>query len=102
MTILHTVNKSPFETSSLRTCLAYAMGGATLLLIEDGVYAAMRGTAVEADLSGALERIAICALGPDLSARGLDGDAVVDGVRVVGYDDFVDLAVSHDKVQAWL
>jgi tRNA 2-thiouridine synthesizing protein B len=44
--MLHTVNKSPFEHSALDTCLRYAREGASVLLIEDGVYAAARGTAV--------------------------------------------------------
>ena len=44
--MLHTVNKSPFEHNGLATCLRYARPGSAVLLIEDGVYAATRDTAV--------------------------------------------------------
>ena len=37
--MLHTVNKSPFDKSSLDTCLKFAKAGSSILLIEDGVYA---------------------------------------------------------------
>ena len=45
--MLHTINKSPFEKSSLQTCLRYADDGSSILLIEDGVYAASKGTEFE-------------------------------------------------------
>ena len=35
--MLHIVNKSPFQTSSLDSCLRLAHPGSALLLIEDGV-----------------------------------------------------------------
>ena len=41
------------------------------------------------------------ALSVDLEARGI-ADRVMDGVTVVDYAGFVDLACEHDKVQAWL
>ena len=53
-------------------------------------------------MSSALGRIKVYALGPDLQARGLAQERVLSGVEVVDYEGFVDLAVAHDKVQAWL
>jgi len=41
MSTLHTVNKSPFDRSSLETCLRLAGKGNAVLLLEDGVYGAM-------------------------------------------------------------
>jgi tRNA 2-thiouridine synthesizing protein B len=41
-------------------------------------------------------------LGPDLAARGLSEERVIDGISVVDYAGFVDLAAENDKVQAWL
>jgi tRNA 2-thiouridine synthesizing protein B len=35
-------------------------------------------------------------------ARGLSEDRVIDGISVVDYAGFVDLAAENDKVQAWL
>lgn len=100
--MLHTVNKSPFERTSLASCLRYAREGSALLLIEDGVYAAMGGTALEATIHDAMKRVKVYVLGPDLAARGLDEAGLIDGVEPVDYGGFVDLAVEYDKVQAWL
>ncbi len=100
--MLHTVNKSPYECNSLDTCLRLARPGSAILLIEDAVYAAMHGTAVADKVTRALEEHAVYALGPDLKARGLDKARVIEGIRIVGYDGFVDLTVEHDKIQSWL
>ena len=100
--MLHTVNKSPFEKNSLDSCLRYASAGSAILLIEDAVYAAVPGTAVEEKVKAAAQDKKIYALGPDLKARGFDEGQVLDGITVVDYGGFVDLAVESDKVQAWL
>jgi len=100
--MLHTVNKSPFEKNSLDTCLSLAQTGSDILLIEDGVYAAVAGNAIEGKIKDALENLSVFALGPDLSARGITKDKLIDGVKVVGYDGFVELAAKNDRVQSWL
>lgn len=100
--ILHTINKSPFEKNSLDTCLRLAKEGSTILLIEDAVYAAPKGTAVEEKIAAATTRYRICALAPDLKARGLGESELVDGIRLVDYGGFVDLVAEHDTVQTWL
>ena len=100
--MLHTVNKSPFEKNSLDACLRLAKPGSALLLIEDGVYAAMKGTTVEEKVKAAAQDKKVYALGPDIKARGLDEAQIIDGVTVVDYGGFVDLAAESDKVQAWL
>ncbi len=99
--MLHTVNKSPFEHSALETCLRYAREGAAVLLIEDGVYAAARDTAVSKQVEEALKKVSIYALEADLAARGMR-NRVIDGVRLVDYEGFVDLVVEHNAVQSWL
>ncbi len=100
--MLHTINKSPFEKNSLDTCLRLAKPGSEILLLEDGVYAAVKGTAVEQKMVQALGDYTVYALGPDLKARGIEEDRLIDGVEVVGYDGFVDLAANSDRVQSWL
>ena len=102
MSILHTVNKSPFERNSLESCLKFATDGASVLLFEDGIYAALSGTSVEAQVKGALGTLKVYVLGPDLRARGFTEDRVIDGIGVVDYAGFVDLAAESDTVQAWL
>ncbi|MBV5274955.1 sulfurtransferase complex subunit TusB [Lamprocystis purpurea] len=102
MSILHTVNKSPFERTSLDSCLKFAQPGAAVLLIEDGVYAALTGTSAEDQVKDALNRVKIYVLGPDLKARGFAEGRLINGISVVDYAGFVDLAAENAKVQAWL
>lgn len=102
MSILHTVNKSPFERTSLESCLRFASDGAAVLLFEDGIYAALEGTQVESQMTEALGRLKVYVLGPDLQARGFSKERIIDGISVVDYAGFVDLAAENDTVQAWL
>ncbi len=44
-TMLHLVNKSPFERNALDSCLRVAKPGASIMLLEDGVYAALAAAA---------------------------------------------------------
>lgn len=99
--MLHTVNKSPFEKNTLETCLAYAVKGSAVLLIEDGVYGAMKGTAVSEMVQQAMGDVTVYALEPDVKARGV-ADKLMDGIKLVDYAGFVDLATENDKVQSWL
>ncbi len=100
MSLLHTVNKSPFESNSFDICLGYAKEGSTVLLIEDGVYAATTGTSAADKIKNA-SGVTFAVLGPDLQARGLEGK-LADGIKVVDYEGFVNLAAESDSVQSWL
>jgi len=100
MAMLHTVNKSPYERNTLESCLNHVKEGDVVLLIEDGVYAALKGGRA-ADVLSSVNGVKICALSADVKARGLDG-RLVDGVEVVDYAGFVDLVEQTDKTQAWL
>ena len=99
--MLHTVNKSPFDNKTLETCLKFAREGSAILLIEDGVYAAARDTAVATQVQDALKRVTIYALKPDVEARGMQ-NRVMDGVRLVDYGGFVDLVTENNAVQSWI
>jgi tRNA 2-thiouridine synthesizing protein B len=98
--MLHIVNKSPLERPSLDACLRVAEPG-TILLIEDAVYAAARGTAGAARLAAAKDRFKVYVLLPDAEARAI-ADRLIDGVTTVGYDGFVDLVANHRNCQSWL
>ena len=100
-TTLHTVNKSPFDNGTLQTCLKFARQGSAVLLIEDGVYGATRDTAVSRQVQEAMKSTPIYALMPDVEARGMQ-NRVMDGVRLVDYEGFVDLVAEHSAVQSWL
>jgi tRNA 2-thiouridine synthesizing protein B len=99
--VLHIVNKSPYEKTSLASCLAHALEGSAVLLIEDAVYAATRGNVAEAAIRRALGELKVYALGPDLEARGMQGN-LIEGVEVVDYGGFVDLVAEHRTNQSWL
>jgi tRNA 2-thiouridine synthesizing protein B len=99
MSMLHVVNKSPYERNSLDTCADFVRDGDAVLFIEDGVYAAVKGGAAAGKVEGMSD---VSVLGPDLAARGLSEDRLVDGVKVVDYAGFVDLVEAKDKVQSWL
>jgi len=101
MSMLHTVNKSPFSHDNLLSCLACAQPGSTLLLIEDAVYAAREGTKVSSDIKDAMQNIKVVALSPDLDARGAN-NKLIDGIELVDYAGFVKLATECDTVQSWL
>jgi len=98
--MLHIINKSPLERNALDACLRIAESG-TILLIEDAVIAATRGTAAEARIREAMARFRICALLPDLEARAV-ADRVIEGVTTVDYGGFVDLVAEHRNCQSWL
>jgi len=99
--MLHTVNKSPFEHKALEACLKFARQGSAVLLIEDGVYAAAKDTAVSKRVQEALKTVSVYALKFDVEARGMQ-NRVMDGVRLVDYGGFVDLVAENNAVQSWL
>ncbi len=101
MTLLHTVNKSPFERNALDSCLAHAKKGSAILLIEYGVYGATRGTAAATKLAAAMKDVSVYALQSDVETRGMQG-RLIDGVKLVDYGGFVDLVTQHQNTQAWL
>jgi len=99
--LLHTVNKSPFQHAALGSCLRLSKDGCAILLLEDGVYGALKGTSITSDVEKAMKTKKVYALEPDLKARGVQ-NRVLDGVTLVDYAGFVDLALENNAVEAWL
>jgi tRNA 2-thiouridine synthesizing protein B len=100
--MLHTINKSPFEKDSLSTCLRYADKGASVLFIEDAVYACTKGTQFEKKIHDNHGDIKFYVLGPDLEARGLDNSNLTTNIEIVDYKGFVKLVADNEKTQNWL
>jgi tRNA 2-thiouridine synthesizing protein B len=100
--MLHTVNKSPFEKNSLESCLRFARSGSAILLYEDGIYAALKGTRFESAITEALKNHAIYVLTADVEARGMRVDNVIAGIKSTDYAGFVDLVTESNTVQAWV
>ena len=101
MSTLHTVNKSPFTNGALLSCIKHCQPGDAVVLIEDGVYGGMSGTAVAQEVSGVSD-VSVFVLEGDAKARGISPDKVLDGVKSVDYGGFVDLVTEHDRTQSWL
>ncbi len=102
MSTLHTVNKSPFATNTLKSCLDHVSDGDSVLLIEDGVYGALKGTSIADLVADKLGEITIIALLPDLAARGIKESRLIDNIKTTDYAGFVELAAKNDLSQAWL
>jgi tRNA 2-thiouridine synthesizing protein B len=100
--MLHTVNKSPFRENALESCLRLARSGSAILLYEDGIYAALKGTRFESTITEALKSHAIYVLVADVEARGMRVENVIDGIKPTDYAGFVDLVVENNTVQSWL
>ena len=100
--MLHIINKSPLERNALDSCLRLAESGHSILLIEDGVYAALAKASHADTIAARMEDLSFYALGPDVAARGLSDTPLTDGISVVDYEGFVDLVAEHEVAQSWL
>ena len=87
--MLHIVNKSPEQARALQSCLRMALDGHSVLLIEDGVYAATAAGAKASGLDAACKRLKVYVLAPDLEARGMALKRI-DGIASVAYAGFGD------------
>lgn len=95
--MLHILRRSPFHTD-FDTLLRCMSEGDDLLLLQDGVIAAVNGTRYLERLLAA--PISISALHEDLEARGLTAQ-ISTKIDRVGYNDFVRLTVKHDRQITW-
>ena len=100
MSILHLVNRSPAGSSALARCVAVLGPDDALLLIENGVYAALRQGAGAAVLS-AVTGARLFVLEPHLAERGLSERSLQPEFRRVGFDGFVELTVACDVIVSW-
>lgn len=95
--ILHTFNKSPSHSPDLlQSCLLALLPGDSLLLIEDGVYAAL-GAIAPPQLPA---NVRLYLLSEDLAARGISARIPPEFSRV-DYQGFVSLCLQHAKVVNW-
>lgn len=94
--MLHTLSHSPYECD-LHTLLRALSPGDDLLLIQNGVIAALDGPVLELLLSAP---IILSVLNEDIDARGLNAQ-ISSSVTRVGYTEFVRLASKHCTQMAW-
>lgn len=97
--MLHLVNKSPFSSTSLDSCLKFATKGSSILLFEDAIYAAMAGTSLESKITDVTKDHSVYVLKEDLAARGVK--EIVPGVKEVDYAGFVELVENNNTSTTW-
>ncbi|GLS92469.1 sulfurtransferase TusB [Psychromonas marina] len=97
MSILHTINRSPFQTHALQQCLALMSEQDDLLLIEDAVIAAQAKHTLFKQLTELAGQGRLMVLTPDLEARGIKN---VIG-QACSYIGFVELVAKHKSQMAW-
>jgi tRNA 2-thiouridine synthesizing protein B len=95
--ILNTFNKNDIRSTSLLCCLATMSAGDALLLLEDGVYAALAHTGL---LSAIPAGVTLYVLQEDLAARGISDKIYSDFIRV-DYREFVALTLQCSKTVNW-
>lgn len=101
MSTLHTVNKSPFTHTTLASCLEVCGHSDGILLLEDGVFAALNSSPAAAQLSAAIARgIKIYVLNGDVKARGLSAKLAPE-IQLTDYNGFVQLSIEYRCVQSW-
>ena len=94
--ILHTLNALP-SSSAFHDCLKLARAGDALVLMGDGVYAALQGTTYCDALQAT--GIELYALAPDALAAGITEPA--PGISLIGMDSLVTLTERFSRQQAW-
>ena len=96
--MLHTINKSPYSHQCLADCLRVCATDDTILLIEDGVYAALAGSEWVKQLLAKTAAVAV--LQPDAAARGLN-NRLASEITTVDYAGFVQLCSEQPNMLAW-
>lgn len=97
--MLHIINKSPFQNGALESCLRFLSDDDEIILIEDGVYAAMPDTNKSDLIGSVISTHKVYALEADIAARGID--KVIDNINTADYEKFVDL-IEAQPTQSWL
>ncbi|MCU5771423.1 sulfurtransferase complex subunit TusB [Erwiniaceae bacterium BAC15a-03b] len=95
--MLHTLMNSPFQCD-FALLLRMLKRGDELLLLQDGVLAALEGSQALTALLTA--PITISVLQEDVDARGLSAQ-ISAKVTPVSYTEFVALAVKHPQQMTW-
>ena len=93
---LHTLNASP-GSAAFADCLRMIAAGDVLLLLGDGVYAALADTGARAQLDACGARL--CILREDAAAAGVLER--VEGAEVIDIDGFVALSEHCPRQLAW-
>lgn len=97
MMTLHVINKTPSESSALQDSLSAISDGDALLLIENGVYAAVPAYAEH--FTRLPKAVQCYLLKDDAQARGIHN--LNQDFGAIDYDGFVELSCRYHKVVSW-
>ncbi|OPX54711.1 hypothetical protein BTE48_12860 [Oceanospirillum multiglobuliferum] len=96
--MLHTVNKSGFSSKLLEECLRTVQADDAILLIEDGVYNALKTARTFTDQQA---QCTWYVLMEDAKARGLQAEHCHPEIQWVDYSGFVELTEQHASICSW-
>ena len=98
MSTLHIASSSPFQTHALQSALKVVLKNDAILLIQNGVYAAVDEPKL-AQMLAAADGLMVYALVEDVNARALP--SLAKQVIKVSYTDFVQLVCQHHNSVSW-
>lgn len=93
--MLHMISTSPYSNDNFIRCLEICAKGDAIVLLEDGVYAALNRAQYKHK-----NGVKIYALQTDIQARGLS-QQLAPSIIPINYERLVDLTVTHTPIQNW-
>lgn len=94
MSTLHLINKSPLGNPALGECLKVCNTDDAILLLEDGVYAALNTQEISNEFT-------VYAVKDDCFARGLIPEKLNPAAQLIDYNRFVDLSCEFKNCLNW-
>lgn len=94
--MLYILNQS-HSSNALHRCLQIAGCDDAILLIEDGVLAAINNSDMASLISSLAKKCEIFVLHADVEARGLSA-MILANIKIIDYDGFVDLTIKHSPI----
>lgn len=95
--MLHIIAKSPVEPRMLERIDA----GDTVLFIRSAVFAVMSGNILRERLKTMSIQNQLFVLSPDLIARGILAEELLEGIGIIDYSDFVELTIEYPVINSW-
>nr|WP_269783465.1 sulfurtransferase complex subunit TusB [Marinibactrum halimedae] len=97
---MHIVSRSPYQYRDIEQCLDRACDNDAILLTGDAVFALLPTSTIYHHLKNT--SIFMCALEPEVAARGLLEQNVPEStINLISDDDFVQLVCEYSRSFTW-
>lgn len=96
--MLHIIYQSPSESQALENCLAVCKSEDAILLIENGVFCALRDSVSGNQLLNCTAKIFI--LAPHAAERDIRL-RLINNIHLIDFEGFVDLTVEYYPILRW-